>query len=143
MKMRAVWLRIIIFLIALTAWYVVAIFSFAPGSHENQAISTWADYLVPYVVFFGSLFAIPTVVIAAVADRLANVFFPRLPTLAFLILVALGVGAGLTFMQYGLDVDLRTNFNQFLIYPGPSTAVVVAIYTIVNVVPELSALLRR
>jgi hypothetical protein len=88
---------------------------------------------LPYVLFFGSFWAVPMAVYAAFADGLAPIIFPKSPTIAFLILAALGFGSFVSLCSVCSRVP---NFPFTIVIP---TAALVAVYTIANLSRDLSS----
>lgn len=121
--------------IALVGWYLTAVFlsGFGPPSRKGL------EYLIPLTLAFGSLYAVPTVLIATISDALASIWFKRLPTLGFLLLALGALGCCFLAFVYPALHDM----DQFVVYPGRSTVAVLAIYTIANALRELCAAARR
>jgi hypothetical protein len=128
---RRILSRLGLFIIALVGWYLTGVFLSGFGPPSGRTL----EYLIPLVLAFGSMYAVPTVLIAAIADALASIWFKRLPTLGFLLLALGALGCCFLAFLYPALHDM----DQFLVYPGRSTVAVLAIYTIANAMRELRA----
>ncbi len=98
-----------------------------------------------YVLFFGSFYAVPTVIYTAIAHALA-ITFPR-PTFVFLALAALGVVAFSAYLQFGPGHASNKPFHTadsalyFFVAIGIPTFAVIAVYAIGIVGP--ATIIRR
>jgi pyruvate dehydrogenase E2 component (dihydrolipoamide acetyltransferase) len=139
--------RFALFLIALLAWYLTAIFLSGFGPFALQDLK----YVVPVALLIGSIYALPTLIVAAIADGFATIWFPKQPTLGFLLLILLGLAGLAICIRYGQGIqildrtDNRNYFSDysgssFFVYPGRSTVAIVLVYTVANVVRELHKL---
>jgi hypothetical protein len=97
---------------------------------------TWGPGALAYVLFVGSLYAVPTVIYAAVAEAIAVNCFPKLPTAAFLALAALGLVLATVFLQFGPGHPSNKPFHtaesasRFIRDIGIPTFAVICVYTI-------------
>jgi hypothetical protein len=120
-------IRLAVFLAALSSWY-------------GTAVVFWGKEATTYIHFFGSLYAVPTAVYAAISDGLASVFFPQRPFVGFLIFAIIGIVGFLALIQFGVGhpsnkpfytLESAISFGRTI---GMPTFAVTAVYAIANAV---------
>jgi hypothetical protein len=122
--------RLLTFVLALVAWWGASLMlSGGPGA-------------LPYVLFFGSFYALPMAIYAAFADGWATFFFPKHAMVGFLAIVGVGLACLVAFSQLGAGAAVNKPFHtlndakSLLTGIGIPTAALIAVYVIANLMRE-------
>jgi hypothetical protein len=124
--------RIATFVLGIASWWLTALYFW--GGWDARA----------YVLFFGSFYAVPMAIYAAIADGCAAAYFPKHPTVGFLLFALASLVCFGVFIQFGPGAAVNKPFytvqaaQNFLTNVGLPTAALIAVYVTTNAVREWS-----
>lgn len=126
--------RTALFFVALAVWWAVAVGMRAGGGGGNYVV-----YSIALTIIFGSIYALPVVVFAALADIGARTYCPGRPALAFLGITYGGFLIGMAWLQSQQALAAVTKSPGeygFVSAVGIPSLAVIGLYTLANLLPQ-------